>query len=79
MPASWVQHHILVWFSVLASAIIAEKMCPDTRQANENVISAKHKGQKDVLQTLLIESIRLIWPAVVENCIYQITLIHLVQ
>lgn len=44
-------------FSVLISAIIAEKMCPDTRQASENVISAKDKGQKDVLQVFLIEGI----------------------
>lgn len=42
-------------FSVLGSAIIAEKMCPDTREAPENEISAKE--QKDVLQTLLLESI----------------------
>lgn len=47
-------------FSVLGFAIIAEKMCPDTREAPENEISAKE--QKDVLQTLLFESITCIWP-----------------
>lgn len=68
---------ILMWFSVLVSAIFAEKMCVDSRQTNENVISARDKGQKYVLQALLIQSIRRILPAVVENFIYQIPFIHL--